>query len=190
MKVMKSILVGLVTSATLVTAAPAFGDYLPGDEPKAERRDDMQMMLSFMSGDQFTPSRLEFRQLSVDPVRDLVKIAQTAKYGVGLRARAIQSLPLYVTDERAVSTIDGLMTGAKPGHALFGPTLIAYAAMHGEAVTEAVAPYAEHPSTSVRLAAIVALGQFCGQAGYETLKNLVDGEEDVAVKARIQQLVN
>lgn len=190
MKGLKGIFIGLAATAAFATAAPAFADYLPGDEPKAERTDDLQMMVAFMSGEQFTPSRLEFRQLSVDPVRDLVKIAEGTKYGVVLRSRAIQSLPLYVTDERAVTSVDGLMTATRPGSTLFGATLIAYAAVHGEAVTEAVAPYAEHPKADVRLAAIVALGQFCGQAGYETLKNLVDGEEDANVKARMQQLVN
>lgn len=190
MKVMKRILMGVAATAALSTAVPAFADYLPGDEPKVERTDDLQMMVAFMSGDQFTPSRLEFRQLSADPVRDLVKIAETAKYGAVLRARAIQSLPLYLDDERAKATVDGLMTSTKPGSALFGATLIAYAAMHGEAVTDAVAPYAEHPSADVRLAAVVALGQFCGQAGFDTLRNLVAGEEDADVKARMNQLVN
>lgn len=189
MKVMKGILIGLVASATFVST-PAFADYLPGDEPKAERADSLELMISFMSGDQFTPSRLEFRSLSDDPVRDLVKIVDSAKYPVMLRARALQSLPLYVTDERAVTAVDNAMTTTGPSNKLFGPALVAYAAVHGEAVTEAVAPYAEHPDATVRLAAVVALGRFCGQAGYETLKNLVEGEENPAVKARMQQLVN
>lgn len=190
MSALKGILIGLVASATLVTAAPAFADYLPGDEPKAERTDDLDMMVAFLSGDQFTPSRLEFRSLSVDPVRDLVKIVESSKYSIALRARALQSLPLYLSDERAITTVDTMMTSTNPGSALFGPALVAYAAVHGEAVTEAVAPYAEHPDPTVRLAAVVALGRFCGQAGYDTLKNLVAGEEDENVKARMQQLVN
>lgn len=189
MKVFKGIMIGLVASTAFVST-PAFADYLPGDEPKAERADSLEMMVSFMSGEQFTPSRLEFRQLSDDPVRDLVKIVDSKKYPVALRARAIQSLPLYTNDERAVTAVDNAMTGTSPGNKLFGPALVAYAAMHGEAVTEAVAPYAEHPDAKVRLAAVVALGRFCGQAGYETLKNLVDGEENPAVKARMSQLVN
>lgn len=189
MKVIRRILVGLALSASFVSA-PAFADYLPGDEPRAERVDSMALMVAFMSGDQFAPSRLEFRQLSADPVRELVKIAESSQYPVMLRARAVQSLPLYAGDERVSQAVDGLMTSTRPGHTLFGPTLVAYAAVYGEAVTEAVAPYAEHPDSSVRLAAVVALGRFCGQAGYETLKNLLEREDNPAVKARIGQLVN
>lgn len=190
MKTMKVFLMGVAASAAVATTTPAFADYLPGDEPKTERREDVKLLVDYLGSAHFTPSRIEFRALSADPVRDLVKVAESGKYATVVRARAVQSLGLYVDDERAVVAVDRLMTSVSPGSAMFGPTLVAYAAVHGEAVTEAVAPYAEHPNESVRLAAVIALGRFCGQAGYETLKNLLDSEEDPEIKARIEQLVN
>lgn len=171
------------------TTTPVFADYLPGEDTQAERSDGLQSVVNYLSIEQFVPSRLEFRQLSADPVRDLVTVASQARYSEPMRARAVQTLALYVDDERAVAAIDELMTNVIPGQHMFGPTLVAYAAVHGEAVTEAIAPYAEHPRDDVRMASVVALGRYCGQAGADTLKNLVKSEEDEAVLARIKQYV-
>jgi hypothetical protein len=187
---MKTILAALTVFAMFATVNPIYADYLPGQTSKAEEVGHLQMVIDYLSIEQFTPSRLEFRKLSPDPVADLIQVSDKTAYPVALRARAVQSLALYKNDERAVEMIDGLMTRVRPGQKLFGPTLVAYAGVHGEAVTEAVAPYAEHPRKDVRMAAVVALGRFCGQSGYDMLKNLVQDENDEVVLARIKQYVD
>lgn len=187
---MKTILATLTVFAMFATVNPIYADYLPGQKSQAEQVGHYEMVMNYLSIEQFTPSRLEFRKLSPDPVADLVKVSERTTYPVALRARAIQSLALYKNDERAVELVDDLMTRVGPGQKLFGPTLVAYAAVHGEAVTEAVAPFAEHPQKDVRLAAVVALGRFCGQSGYDMLKNLVHDEQDEGVRARIKQYVD
>lgn len=190
MKLLKGFLIGLVATATLSVAQPAaFADALT-DDVTAARAADADRVLAYLTSPQFVPSRIEFRSISADPVSDLIQIATSRRHSLDLRIRAIESLPLYTGDERARETVDSLLANTSPNNKMFGPTLVAYAAFHGEAVTEAVAPFAEHPDPSIRLAAVVALGRFCGQLGFEMLKNLSDKEEDPFVKARIDQLVN
>ena len=182
----------IVASLLLVgfAATPATADYLPGEEQKKERVESIDDVVKYLESSHFVPSRLEFRQLTADAVGDLVKVVKSKKYALKLRARALQSLPLYSNDERAVQLVDEMMTKTSPRSKLFGPAVIAYAAVHGESVTEAIAPYAEHPEPDVRMAAVVALGRFCGQAGFEMVRNLIPDEPDPEIRARMEQLVN
>ena len=183
------ILMGALAASFLFVSTPASADYIPETTPAQADERGVDLMVEYLSIEQFTPSRLEFRKLSSDPAADLITVAQRRSYPVSLRARAIQSLPLYKADERAADAIDSLMTSFQPGQKLFGPTLVSYASMHGESVTEAISPYAEHPNPEVRMAAVIALGRFCGQAGYDMLTNLVHDEEDSDVLARIRKYV-
>lgn len=178
-----------LAASFLFVSMPASADYIPETAPAQAEQRGVDMLVEYLSIEQFTPSRLEFRKLSNDPAADLITVAQRRSYSASLRARAIQSLPLYRNDERAADAIDSLMTSFIPGQTLFGPTLVSYAAMHGEAVTEAIAPYAEHPDADVRMAAVIALGRFCGQAGYDMLTHLMHDEEHTDVLARIRQYV-
>ena len=179
---------GLAASMIFV-ATPAFADYLPGDKSAEQQVPGFDMLVEYLSIEQFVPSRLEFRKLTADPVKDLVKIAK-GQYKIALRVRAMQSLALYSDDQRAVETVDRLMTRVQPGSKLFGPTLVTWAAIHGETVVSAIAPYATHKSDDVRMAAVVALGRFCGQAGFEKLLELQQTEENEVVLGRINEMVN
>lgn len=189
MRTIANILKAGLAASILFTATPAFADYLPGDKPASQQVPGFDMIVEYLSIEQFVPSRLEFRKLSADPVADLVKITK-GQYKVALRVRAMQSLALYGDDQRAVETVDELMTRVRPGNKLFGPTLVTWAAIHGETVVAAVAPYADHDREDVRMAAVVALGRFCGQAGFEKLLELQQTEEDEVVLNRINEMVN
>lgn len=175
--------------STILVVSPVKADYLPGDRTQAEQVDGFEMMFAYLSTETFIPSRIEFRRLSADPVADLIRMAERRSYQDVLRARAIQSLALYNDEPRAISAIDSLMESTRPGQRLYPAVIVAWGGIHGEAAAERLSELARHSRADVRMAAVVALGRFGGQSGYETLIQLADTEEDATVLGRIQGFV-
>ncbi len=175
--------------STVLVEKHAHADYLPEEKTAAEAVDGFDLMLEYMKEKTFTPSRIEFSKMSADPVADLIKIATKSRYSAALRGRAIQSLALYQSDDRAEATIDKLYKTTRPGKKLFPAIVVAYAQFHMDDVAEEIAELAQHRRKDVRLAAIIALGRFGGQAGYDALLQLAETEKDSQLKARIQDYV-
>ena len=188
---MKNIIkLAVLIALTFFVVSPASADYLPGEKTAAEQVDGYEMVLSYLETEQFFPSRLEFRKLSADAVQDLADIALSKRIKTPIRARAIQSLALYVDDNRAVEAIDTLMEKTRPGRKLFPAVLVAYAHVHGEDVAEEIAELAQHRRADVRIAAVIALGRFGGQEGYETILRLQEVEKTEKVLAVIRNYTN
>lgn len=180
----KKILTALVVIATIFSAAPASADYLPEGETREEVVDSLELMEAFLSTEQFVPSRLEFREMSADPVSELVTLS-SSRYHTVIRARAVQSLSLYVNDERAVSRIDAMFDSGRPGQRIFPAIVVAYGQVHGEEVVDEMLELAQHRRDDVRVAAVIALGRFCGQKGFDALPGLAETEENDQILARI-----
>ena len=164
-------------------SVPAFGESLP------QKQDEFDMVLQYLSSDQFTPNRLEFEDMTSDAVQKLVKVAKTSRYPVALRARAIQTLALYRGDSRATDLITKLMKSTRSSSKLFPAVLVAYAEIHGETVAEEVSSYTIHGRNDVRMAAVIALGRYCGQAGLEHLRLIESKEENEIVRSRIRSYI-
>ncbi len=179
----------VVVAASTFGAVNASAEYLPEDRASEQQASGFEMVLEYLKTRQLVPNRLEFRKLSADPVADLTKIA-SGRYEASVRVRAIESLALYTNDDRAIDTIDDLVARVGTKSKLFGPALVTWVAMHGESVVDAVMPYATHRDANVRMAAVVALGRYGGQAGFDRLKELKSVENDEVVRDRIAQIVD
>jgi HEAT repeat protein len=186
MKIFKTIIIAL--ALTLGAASTASAEYLPDNTKQANQVDSLYLMVGFLSGDAYVPSRLELRHVSPDVVGDLVEIA-TGRYKTKVRNRAIQSLALYRSDERAQHTLEALLEKLSPGDKLFPGVIVAYGQMAGEESVEKIEAYSTHSRTDVRMAAVVALGRFGGSAGYETLNKIVDAEEHPVIRERIESYI-
>ncbi len=182
---MKNLLTALLVLATIFAAAPASADYLPEGETRVQAVDSLELMEAFLSTEQFVPSRLEFREMSADPVAELITLS-SRKYQTVIRARAIQSLSLYADDARAIETIDKAFKQGRPGQKLFPATIVAYAQVHGENVVGEILELAKHKRADVRIAAVISLGRFCGQEGFDALPALAKSESNPKIMDRIE----
>jgi HEAT repeat protein len=176
--------------ALLVTTGEARADYLPEGATQAEQIDSIDRMEAYLASEAFVLSRLDLRKHSDDAVLDLATIAQSGSYKAKLRTRAIQSLALYAREDmRAQSALAGLMRTVKPGQQLFPVVLLSFGEALGEDAALEVAQYATHKREDVRMAAVVALGRFGGQTGYDVLTQLIEQETSEAIIARIHEYV-
>lgn len=185
MNKMKTYLIALaVALAGVSVSTTAFAEYLPSNESQERQVDSVEMMAEFMKSDAFVPSRLELRKISGDAVADLIELVDSRRSNK-VRGRAIQSLALYMQDDRAVQALETVIKRLKPGHDLFPAAIVSYAQVQGEASVDLIAEYAEHRREDVRMAAIVALGRYGGQSGMEVLSQVVETEEDPVLQKRI-----
>lgn len=178
----------LAIALVLGMASTASADYLPSNKTQADQVDSLDLMVQYLERDAFVPSRLEFRQISADPVADLVDIA-TGHNPTKVRNRAVQALALYRNDDRAVQTVESMLDKMHPGQKLFPALIVAYGQIAGEQSVEKIAPYATNRRREVRMAAVVALGRFGGTAGYEVLAGIADAEQHPAIRARIENYI-
>jgi len=156
--------------------------------PETELEQGAELVLEFLVSEGFMPSRLELRHLSEDVVGDLVEIA-AGRYPWRVRQRAVRCLAMYRDDARALSTFEYLIGSISPTSKLFPQVLVGYMEVLGEEGVDAVGPLLGHSSRFVRLGAVVGLGRFGGQRGYELLEKRWGKERDVLVKQQIQQYV-
>jgi len=156
-----TILAALIIS-TILIEEQAKADYLPANESAQEKVDSLDMIIAYLETPQFVPSRLEFRKLSPDAVTDLASVATNSRYKSAIRGRAVQALALYAGDDRAVETINELMSKLRPGTKLFPAVLVAYAQVNGSDSAKEITELAEHRRKDVRVAAVIALGRFGG----------------------------
>ncbi|QDG49714.1 hypothetical protein FIV42_02850 [Persicimonas caeni] len=186
MKFLKTVIIAL--ALVFGAASTATAEYLPNAKSQAEQVDSLDLMVKYLGEESYIPSRLELRQISPDPVADLVEIA-SGRYKTQLRNRAVQSLALYRSDERAVQTVEAMLEKFKPGDALLPGVIVAYAQMTGEEGVEKIEKFADHKRQDVRMATVVALGRFGGMSGYELLGQLAETEEHPVIKQRIENYV-
>lgn len=186
MKLLNIALIALALAFAASSSASA--EYLPNDKSQAQQVDSLDLMVKYLGEESYIPSRLELRQISPDPVADLVEIA-AGRYKTQLRNRAIQSLALYRSDDRALQTVEAMLDRFRPGDALLPGTIVAYAQMTGEEAVETIEQFATHRRRDVRMAAVVALGRFGGMAGYQLLGELAETEEHPVIKQRIEGYV-
>jgi HEAT repeat protein len=186
MKIFKAIIIAL--ALTLGTAGTASAEYLPSDTTQADQVDSLDLMVRFLSEESYMPSRLELRHVSPDVVADLVEIA-TGRYNTKVRNRAIQSLALYRSDERAQQALEALLEQLSPSDKLFPGVIVAFAQMTGEESVEKLEEFASHSRTDVRMAAVVALGRFGGTAGFEHLNEIASAEENDVIRERIESYI-
>lgn len=180
-----TILAALLIS-TILIEKNAQADYLPANQSAQEQVDSFDMVMAYLETPQFVPSRLEFRKLSPDAVADLTRVATSSRVKSAIRARAVQSLALYVDDERAVQTINELMEKSRPGQKIFPAVMVAFAQVNGAESAGKLVELAENRRKEVRVAAVIALGRFGGQPGYEALLRLKETEENANVLERIR----
>lgn len=182
MMVMVALLIGSTTAAS--------ADYLPEGATQQESVDSLDRMEAYLASESFVLSRLDLRRHSDDAVADMATIAMSSRYKATLRARAIQGLALYAREDARVHKVLGeLMRRVTPGQKLFPVVLIAFGEALGEDAALEIAQYATHKDKGVRMAAIVSLGRFGGQTGYDVLSQLVEQETDEAILARIHEYV-
>jgi HEAT repeat protein len=177
-----------VLGATFVSA-PAFADFLPSEASRHEQVDSLDRVITYLTSDQYIASRLELRKYSADVVSDLISIATAANQSDNLRARAIECLSLYGQDGRVALALSGLLDSLRSNHRLYPDVIIAFATVSGEDSVERLEQLANHPSSQVRMASVIALGLFGGQAGYDLLHELAITEQDENVQARIRRYV-
>lgn len=178
-------LAALIVSTVLIEKE-ARADYLPGEQTAQEQVDSYDMIVAFLETPQFMPSRLEFRKLSPDAVADLARVATSTRVSTAIRSRAVQSLALYVDDARAVETVDSLMETTRTSDKLFPALVVSYGQIHGDGSAQKLQELAEVRQDQVRLAAVIALGRYGGQAGYEALLRLKESESNEAILERIR----
>ncbi len=183
-----TLLTALFVTSTLLVTNNAYADYLPSEESAAAQVDSFERVLDFLKAEQFSPSRLDLRRLSADPVADLVKVANS-KLSAALRGRAVQSLALYTNDLRALQTIDTLKENVRDTDKLLPSVIVAWAQIHGEEGAKELVTLAQHPRREIRIAAIVGLGRFGGQLGYDSLTKLASVEKNAEIRARIESYI-
>ena len=178
-KTMKKIV--MIVALVSAISAPVFGESVP-----QKQADEFSKVVEYLASEQFTPNRLEFDSMTSDAVQKLIQVAKTSRYPVALRARAVQTLALYRNDKRAGDLISALMKSVRPNNKLFPAVLVSYAEVHGEAVADEVANYTLNSRVEIRLAAVIALGRYCGQAGMEQLRSIETKEQNDTVLSRIR----
>lgn len=182
--------ISMMMLALVMLASPAvFADFLPKDDDKKSQESTEENLKVYLSGDQFVLSRLELRKYSRDVVGDLVNIAARDRNKLEVRTRAIQCLALYNTDKRAVNSLAVLFEATKAQSKLYPAIVMAYMQVKGEDGSQQVQPLLKHKNATVRMAAVVALGRFGGEKGYESLVAAQGEERNAKVKARISSYV-
>ena len=176
--------------ATMLAMTLTFGASAPvyaSDDAAVVAKEDVDAMASFLVSDDFILSRLELREICQDPVAALEKIALSKRSKKLARERAIQSLALYGReDARVGEALEELLSSLEPTSKLFATPLVAYGESEGEDAVATIAPLARHESARVRMAAVIALGRYGGQTGYDMLGELAESETDEKVRARIE----
>jgi hypothetical protein len=179
----------LATFATLTLGfcATASADYLPEGAQAEASTDSAERVQNFLESKNFMASRLELRKYSGDVVADLVEISQDARVERDTRARAIKCLALYRDDDRAIDTLGTLFAKIKTSDKLFPQVVVSYTEMRGEDVVNEIAPLLQNKDRNVRMAAVIALGRYGGQTGYEQLQEAKANEQDTQVLERISR---
>lgn len=192
MMTLRTLTILLATATfTLGLAGTASADYLPEDGAARERIDSLELVEEFLASDQFILSRLELRKMSADVVADLLTVSHGKRYNTKMRSRAIQSLSLYARDDdRASLGLKALLKKIKPGHKLCPTVIVAYAEALGEDAVADIQSFATHKRADVRMAAVIAMGRYGGQAGYDLLKELKGSEKHKGVLKRIGSYVD
>ena len=186
---MRKVAAVIIALIAIIASAPASAEYLPSGEEQRDVVSSTDMMVKYLEGDGFVLSRLELRNYSPDPVADLVEIAQKNSHSTQVRARAIQSIALYRSDDRATEALGDMMDEAGTSNPLFSAILVSYAQVEGEQGAEKVAEYLDADNADIRMAAVVSLGRFGGQAGFDALLERQKTEEDPRVLDRIGSYV-
>ena len=155
-----------------------------------EREVSLEMVGNYLASDNFVLSRLELRKYSADVVADLIEISETKRFGKQAQSNALQALALYAhEDDRARDSLRDALSRFKPGHALCPTAIIAFGEAFGEDAVTSLEGMATHKRADVRMAVVVALGRFGGQAGLEKLIEMSANEEHEAVKSRIESYI-
>jgi hypothetical protein len=186
---MKLFNVAAITIALMLGMAhSASAEYLPSNTQQSDQVESVDLMVQYLSEESYVPSRLELRQISSDAVSDLIEIAN-GRHHVRVKNRAIQSLALYRSDQRAADAVEDLLAASKPGEKLFPSLIVSYAQLTGERGVKAIAGFVDHDRQEVRMAAVVALGRFGGADGYEVLAEAAESEEHPVVRDRIENYI-
>ena len=172
---------------TLGTFSTAQADYLPRGTQRQDAVSSAELVRAYLRSESFMASRLELRKHSPDVVADLVDLVDDRQLDLDTRARAIKSLSLYQGDERARTKMEGLFERTSQRHRLYPQIIVSYMEQRGEDVAEDVAPLLRSRHKPVRLAAVIALGRFGGQHGYEQLLEAERHEQDTQVLERISR---
>ena len=178
---------GFFFALVFTVASPVGADYLPEDQNAEETLSGYERMKHYLESDNFVLSRLELRKHSGNPVVDLGEIAESKKNSKRLRRRAIRSLALY---PNAVEQVEDMLLSMRPNRPLFEEVLLAYAQLSGEEGVETVDVYTAHRIQNVRMAAVMALGRFGGQTGYEKLLGLAGSEKSPEIQDIIRTYID
>ncbi|MGM0556933.1 MAG: HEAT repeat domain-containing protein [Myxococcota bacterium] len=187
---MKKVISILVAIITVAFAAPGFAEYLPSNTDQRDVVPSRDLLVEFLGGEGYMPSRLELRKVSNEVVEDLASIAEDGSVDTTIRERAVDCLALYRSDATAHKTVRSLLDDVSQNSPLFDNALMSLAQLGGEKAVPTLAKFVDTDSESVRTAVVVALGRFGGQAGFELLKQRADIEQDENVQAHIARYVN
>jgi hypothetical protein len=176
-----------VFSLVFTVASPVGADYLPENQSAEETLSGYERMKHFLESDAFVLSRLELRKHSGSPIEDLGQIANSKKNSKRIRRRAIRSLALY---PNAIEQVEEMLSNTRPHRPLFEEVLLAYAQLSGEEGVETIDVYTAHRIQNVRMAAVMALGRFGGQTGYEKLLGIADAEESPKIQEIIRTYID
>lgn len=171
----------LVTTCCMVSVAHA--DHSP-TEAGVEEMVGVDALGEYIDSDDFIASRLELRMYSSDVVGDLIEIIDDRSWGVSARAKAIKCLALY-TDTEAVGKMDALFRSMNKRSKLYPQVVVSFMEQRGEDVAGQVTPLLKDKKVNVRAAAVIALGRYGGNTGYEGLLEAKQTEQDTQVLERI-----
>jgi hypothetical protein len=90
----------------------------------------------------------------------------------------------------AVEQVEDMLLSMRPNRPLFEEVLLAYAQLSGEEGVETVDVYTAHRIQNVRMAAVMALGRFGGQTGYEKLLGLAGSEKSPEIQDIIRTYID
>ncbi len=174
----------------LLSAAHASADYLPSSASAEQRVGALERTRAYLQSDAFVASRLELRRFSDDAPRDLVELALNRKLSQDLRQRAIKCLALYRDDARAKLALTALLDQLTARDALYPQVIVSYLEHQGEEGAERVVTLLANESATVREAAVIALGLYGGQLGYDALRESRAQEQDPRVQRAFGQYVD
>lgn len=187
---MKNVISILVAVATVAFAAPGFAEYLPGNTEQRDVVPSQDLLVEFLGGQGYMPSRLELRKVSNEVVEDLSAVARDGSMPTTIRERAIDCLALYRSDAAAQETVNAMLANHPQNSALFDNVLMSAAQMGGEDAVSKLQAFADSDNKAVRATVVVALGRFGGQSGFDLLKKRAELEQDEQVQMYISRYVN